>query len=286
MNKEIFLDKLREYLGILEDREQEDILAEYAQHIDMKMQKGLSEEEAIQDFGSMEELAAQILEAYHVKPQFSEKKKTINFLKPKGKSDDAEERKAKWKEGLDRIKAKAANAVRAVKGAFLWMGRKCGAFGRWLIKPFRRNSVETDGNTKENQGKERGTKEMAGGISRVIKATGKGISSLWRLCCDLCIWCLKLIWNLGWLMFALICAFMAMIALMGFGMISVFLFQNYPFWGIFFICLGGILCFGALSCGAFSLIIRKKKDGNGQNGEMADTERKETRKSDGEVQYE
>lgn len=64
MNKEIFLTQLREYLKILEDREQEDILAEYAQHIDMKMQKGLSEEEAIRDFGPMEELAAEILEAY------------------------------------------------------------------------------------------------------------------------------------------------------------------------------------------------------------------------------
>ena len=47
MSKERFLSELREYLSILEDQEQEDILAEYAQHIDMKMLKGLSEEEAL-----------------------------------------------------------------------------------------------------------------------------------------------------------------------------------------------------------------------------------------------
>ncbi len=39
MSKERFLSELREYLSILEDQEQEDILAEYAQHIDMKMLK-------------------------------------------------------------------------------------------------------------------------------------------------------------------------------------------------------------------------------------------------------
>ncbi|MCI9306268.1 MAG: DUF1700 domain-containing protein, partial [Lachnospiraceae bacterium] len=36
MNKETFLEELRGYLRILEDQEQEDILEEYAQHIDMK----------------------------------------------------------------------------------------------------------------------------------------------------------------------------------------------------------------------------------------------------------
>ena len=36
----------------------------------MKLSTGLSEEEAIRDFGSVEELAAQILEAYHVKPEY------------------------------------------------------------------------------------------------------------------------------------------------------------------------------------------------------------------------
>ena len=53
MNKETFLSELRGYLQILEDQEQEDILEEYAQHIDIKIQKGQSEEEAIRDFGSV-----------------------------------------------------------------------------------------------------------------------------------------------------------------------------------------------------------------------------------------
>ncbi len=49
MNRQEFFDELRAYLKILQDEEQEDILAEYSQHIEMKMKSGLSEEEAIGD---------------------------------------------------------------------------------------------------------------------------------------------------------------------------------------------------------------------------------------------
>ena len=41
MNKSEFLNDLKKYLTILEDREQEDILEEYAQHIDMKLSLSL-----------------------------------------------------------------------------------------------------------------------------------------------------------------------------------------------------------------------------------------------------
>lgn len=232
MNKEIFLKELREYLRILEDKEQEDILEEYAQHIDMKMQKGLSEEEAIQDFGSIDELASQILEAYHVKTQFQEKKKSVNFSNPAAK----------------------------IKDFTAWLRRKCRAFGAWFMKPFRRKKEETDENTEDKQIKERKTKEMGKRIDSVFKIIGNGIVSVCRACCAFCIWCLKWIWNLGWLMFSLLCALLAMIVLMGIGAVLVLLFQGYPFVGIFFICLGGMLCFGALAGGAFTLLIRKKQE--------------------------
>ena len=51
MSKEAFLNELQKHLEILEDDEQRDILEEYAQHIDIKMQNGQSEEDAIRDFG-------------------------------------------------------------------------------------------------------------------------------------------------------------------------------------------------------------------------------------------
>ena len=53
MKKQEFLEELKQYLHVLADEEQEDILQEYEQHIEMKIEKGLSEEEAIRDFGSV-----------------------------------------------------------------------------------------------------------------------------------------------------------------------------------------------------------------------------------------
>ena len=47
MNKQEFLNELQSRIRILEEAEQQDILAEYAQHIDLRTAGGLSEEEAI-----------------------------------------------------------------------------------------------------------------------------------------------------------------------------------------------------------------------------------------------
>ena len=52
-NKESFLKELQNGLAVLAESEQQDILAEYAQHIDMRIAGGLTEEEAIQDFGDI-----------------------------------------------------------------------------------------------------------------------------------------------------------------------------------------------------------------------------------------
>ena len=46
-------------------------MEEYEQHIDMKVQRGLTEEEAIADFGNVKELTAEILEAYHVRGDYA-----------------------------------------------------------------------------------------------------------------------------------------------------------------------------------------------------------------------
>lgn len=70
MNKNEFLKYLEKRFEVLNEKEREDILNEYAQHIDMKMQSGLSEEEAIKDFGNVSELADEILSAYNVDPNY------------------------------------------------------------------------------------------------------------------------------------------------------------------------------------------------------------------------
>ena len=68
MTKEEFLKDLEKRLQVLSEQERKDILEEYAQHIDLKVANGQKEEEAIRDFGDMEELISDILDAYHVAP--------------------------------------------------------------------------------------------------------------------------------------------------------------------------------------------------------------------------
>jgi len=74
MDKNTFLKELERSLSVLQEDEIRDIISEYEQHIDMKVQNGQTEEQAIADFGSLSELTADILEAYHVRADYAEKK--------------------------------------------------------------------------------------------------------------------------------------------------------------------------------------------------------------------
>ena len=80
MNKAEFLEQLDERLSVLREEERKDIRDEYAQHIDIKMSQGMSEEDAIAEFGNLKDLAADILEAYHVQADYMETKQKGSFL--------------------------------------------------------------------------------------------------------------------------------------------------------------------------------------------------------------
>ena len=82
MDKKTFLEELRKSLRILKEEELQDIIGEYEQHIDLKVKKGLTEEQAIADFGNIKELAAEILEAYHVRAEFSFSEQPLNENDP------------------------------------------------------------------------------------------------------------------------------------------------------------------------------------------------------------
>lgn len=78
MNKEMFLQELRERLHVLNEQERRDVLEEYAQHIDLKIQNGQSEEDVIRDFGTPEELCQELLEAYHINAEYASGKMNIS----------------------------------------------------------------------------------------------------------------------------------------------------------------------------------------------------------------
>ncbi len=159
-SKQAFLEELRGYLIVLEDQEQEDIIEEYSQHIDMKLQKGLSEEEAIRDFGSMKELAAEILEAYHVKPEFRQQKPGFHLQEfVKVKTDGS----VPWFRRMGNfLKEKSVAAARGMRAGFLWIGRKCRAFAGWLVKPYRVYKNRKAGEAAWEDGEECSTADGSG----------------------------------------------------------------------------------------------------------------------------
>jgi len=66
MTKETFIKKLRSNLKNLEEKEIVEIINEYSDHIDQKVANGKTVEEALEDFGDLDELASEILSAYHI----------------------------------------------------------------------------------------------------------------------------------------------------------------------------------------------------------------------------
>lgn len=69
MTKKEFITFLNQRLSILNERERREIIDEYVQHIDLKIEEGKTEAEAIRDFGDLNEFVDEILEAYHVNPK-------------------------------------------------------------------------------------------------------------------------------------------------------------------------------------------------------------------------
>lgn len=70
MTKQEFLSRLCARLEVLSKKERDDIIEEYSQHIDMKVESGMKEEDAINDFGDVDALADEILEAYNLNTDY------------------------------------------------------------------------------------------------------------------------------------------------------------------------------------------------------------------------
>lgn len=76
-----FVNRLNSRLYLLKESERRDIIDEYIGHIDLKMKEGKTEAEAIKDFGDIEELAREILGAYHIDSTKVEEKTIDIYVK-------------------------------------------------------------------------------------------------------------------------------------------------------------------------------------------------------------
>lgn len=262
MDKTGFLKELKRYLVVLNEGEQKDILDEYSQHIDMKMERGMSESEAIRDFGDIEELASEILEAYHVNPQYGTGKHVKFARKEEIPVADIAEKSRKFWSRIAGFFKKA------------WEKAAVGLAGLWNLvkKPFRyakeawenrkeHNKLRTVSFTEPLAGGQRKVrrKNMFGEISGM--AAG-GFRKLIYACFGLAAWCVRWMWNFAMILAALTTGFMTLFALFGLGMLAVLLMQGYPLMGVTLGCLGGVLCLGALTAVALCLCrfkVRRKE---------------------------
>ncbi len=81
MTREEFFAKLDARLSILNENERKDIIEEYQSHIEFKIQDGKTEAQAISDFGDIDALADEILEAYHIDNSATKQKSLEYYIK-------------------------------------------------------------------------------------------------------------------------------------------------------------------------------------------------------------
>ncbi|MCI8951323.1 MAG: DUF1700 domain-containing protein [Lachnospiraceae bacterium] len=258
MKKQEFLDELRVCLLVLQDEEQDDIIDEYSQHIEMKMENGLSEEEAIKDFGPIRELAAEILEAYHVKAdfeqpenrKFSERIYIPEFLSKAKENGHGAGKAREWGKRTGEFTAKIGKRLLAISKAcvstclsvFTWpfrIGKQIG--GSWMEK--RKEKVFASGNEEK--------REMIGASRKKAVRAGNGLFQLCRMLAAWIVscvfwWC-RLIWNICVISAAAGLAVCGLIFLYLFGLLIVLCTQGYPIFGVVLGCFGAVLCFISLS---------------------------------------
>ena len=295
MNKAEFIEELDGRIAVLTEDERRDILDEYEQHIDIKVMRGMSEEDAIADFGRMEELVADILEAYHVRADYAgpspdtgrhgmrEKMRSVGFWEkkaPGGMEGQANDRggrrlwqtfcrsgKTLWQKAeqiCGRIIDWGKRTGHSCLCGIRWLGRKlkkgsCSVIA-FFRKPFPKRGGEGTAKIlpEEENGniRRKGKRKMKREAG--VSITG-AIEALFEACASAAIWCLKWFWNLFWLGTGILFGFGSCLVIFFMGMLAVLLLLGYPLAGVTVGWLGLTMCMTSATVWCFSLIIGKKK---------------------------
>lgn len=259
MNKGEFLNELEKRIRVLAKNEIKDILVEYSQHIDMKMESGLNEAEAIKDFGDIDDLAAEILEAYHVNPEY-EKGAEI----PESVLEDQKKR------GLTSITGFFVLIGRGIKKIFIEIGRIFLSMGRHIKKLFagailfienifkQKKKTDIIDSVKESKKVEvKEDEEKTGDKTfKNEKKAGKVKGRCKKMISGFLFACLAV--------FVVLClipiTISGLFSVFGVGVSVVLLVQGYPIAGILIGCIGLAVMSVSLWLLLASLLIRKKKE--------------------------
>ncbi|MCI9105797.1 MAG: DUF1700 domain-containing protein [Lachnospiraceae bacterium] len=281
MDKKTFIKELEQALSVLQEEELKDIISEYEQHIDMKQERGLTEEEAIADFGSLDELATEILEAYHVRADYGMEKKYRQGIFRKGFRKIFGQGKS-W--GL-RLWVFIFAGVQQLGNILL----RIGMFWKQLGSRFWKKLVGFAGNRKnydllhkeesamgtekkiinketwkETQNSDVAEIKKISKIGRfwgtVFHGTANLVKEMIYLCSRIFRWGIRMTWNAGCLGFSFCCGFFGLICLYGFGLLMVLLLQGYPLVGLTMGCLGLVMCTFSAACLGLTMLWRVRKN--------------------------
>lgn len=239
MNKNEFLKELRKSIHMLEDDEQADIVNEYSQHIDMKVKEGMSEADAIADFGPFDQLVEEVLGAYHVKaPEKSPASDAQNLIN-----------------GGKQMVGVAADVTK--KGYSKLKDAAAGAVGKARDKAAEARAEKADrasGDSLSGVGAGVGT-----GIgTAALSGIARGTSNLWAKCVSAAKTCIRWCWNA----FVVCIAFGALVgavcALFGFGFCIVLMLQGYPLAGVTVALFGGTVALTFATLLLIRLIVLKR----------------------------
>lgn len=247
MNKQEFLEKLSKRIHMLEDSEQKDILTEYAQHIDLRMHGGLSEEDAIKDFGDFDQLVSEILGAYHVKADLQDT--------PASTTTSSRPFTEYCQTTCSSIGRKLKAAGAAVKHFFACIAHKMQNGFRHVTHKikglFHRKSADAAPHTPRAKADR----------SPWFTSLGSALHRIWNWLGRTCLLLLRLAWNLGLLLCALPIVLAMLIMFLCLGTSLILLFQGYSFLGVILCTLGGLLsCFGLLGLGQTIIWHRPRKE--------------------------
>ena len=231
MNKKEFLDVMEKRLSMLEAQEREDMLSEYAQHIELKMQSGMSEKEAIDDFGDIDSLIAEILEAYHIDPSYGGKAK---------------------KSAAEGIGKKASGVTNRSKQSFSNFMEQQKEKQEQRMEQKREEDKDRPPRWKRKEGsgfeKGEGRKMVETALQKILFV----LKVAFVFCVKACL-----------VLVMLPAAVLTLFSLFGFGTLVVLLMQGYPLAGVTLVMLGCILGFGAVTLFVLTFIMSrwmKRKD--------------------------
>ena len=248
MNKQEFLMELQSRIHILAETEQQDILAEYAQHIDLRTAAGLSEEEAIRDFGDLGQLASEILEAYHVDPAHLPPEQ-VRTSRLEGASAAMRRAGSRGAGFLRRLGHGIAAGFRRFGRGITSLFSRCGAALKQLFHRRPGPAISSTASVKEEL-PVKTTSKVRPVLSSTRQAAGRAFRAMGRFFVHL----LRLAWNLLMVLCAIPFAAAGMLALISIGLLLVLLIQGYPLAGVLLCCLGIMLCCTAILVLCITLI--------------------------------